>query len=441
MYARRTKGWGAVVTYALVAFAAGCIQEKRRLAADGDATGTNDATGTSDGTGGADATGEGDADGVFEIIDCQGCIIGDACRADGELDGQDPCNVCDPARSLSEWSLRSECDNLPGCVTAAVCNGSSCSYSIADGQCFIEMKCFANGALQDGDVCFACDPARDQTAWTSTRASCNDGDACTYEDVCDDGVCRGQTNDCSDTFDCTLDFCDGGRCVHQVLGNQCLVEGECFAAGASRSGDPCRTCRPLVSSSSLSLDVGLTCEDNDVCTETSTCDVTGTCSAQPTSIDEEPNGSALTAQDIGVATSGEFSETAVRGNIIGADLDVFRWGMVMLNTGAISAPRAEVRFDVPVGVELCLYARCGQMIGSSFAPTVQCGQMQGSALDDKTPGCCAVFEPGAEVSLELSSICAGQALVQGFGFASVRTVGEPDATTCGGYSLAWGATD
>jgi len=51
---------------------------------------------------------------------------------------------------------------------------------------------------------------------------CQDGDACTFDDVCEQGVCTGIPLDCDDGIDCTIDTCsDVFGCVsHETLACQ-----------------------------------------------------------------------------------------------------------------------------------------------------------------------------------------------------------------------------
>ena len=74
----------------------------------------------------------------------------------------------------------------------------------------------------------------------STGNACVDGDACTYDDQCQAGLCIGLPVDCDDNDPCTVDGCSEGDCTHEP-GND---------------GEPC--------------------EDDDPCTTEEYC-TTGTC--------------------------------------------------------------------------------------------------------------------------------------------------------------------
>ena len=88
---------------------------------------------------------------------------------------------------------------------------------------------------------------------------CDDGNACTLEDRCDDSTCSGQLVDlrtwCDDGDDCTVDNCDQLQgCVHDPTetadvcddGNHCTFDSRCNELGECRSTNQyiCRLCDP-----------------------------------------------------------------------------------------------------------------------------------------------------------------------------------------------------
>jgi len=433
----------------LAGLLAGCIEPNRpSINEDGD----------------GDAT-VGDGDVGFEIVACDGCVFARACHADGELNGANPCEVCDVQRSVDGWSAVLEskpcedsdpctdsgvcqagacvappprdCTNLPECVA---CN-AECEQVVAPNTCFIDGACVGQRMGPAGDNCLVCDPLTNQTAWSPTKAGCDDGDPCTYEDTCNDGVCAGQDNTCADVFTCTLDFCDGGQCLHQVARDTCLVNNQCFAIDTGPPGDPCRTCQPSVSTTTLTPAQGASCDDQYACTMVSSCGSDGSCSGELSDIDKEPNDSLDTAQDVGIVAAGGFPSGTVQANIVGNDLDTFRWGMTFTNGGLAFSPSARVAFAAATGYELCIYARCGQVSTSSFAPVVVCQSLSFSSdLDNHTRGCCKAFDGGVTARVSMAATCAGT-VVQGFGYARVRSFDDADAANCGGYSLEWGVGD
>jgi hypothetical protein len=93
-------------------------------------------------------------------------------------------------------------------------------------------------SCDDGNPCTA-DRADPQSpsgcAHHPVRGSCDDGDACTQGDSCENGLCVGAALSCDDGWDCTADTCDPGTgCVHTPTDTWCA------------DGDPCSvdTCQP-----------------------------------------------------------------------------------------------------------------------------------------------------------------------------------------------------
>src|SRR5919204_2418899 len=78
--------------------------------------------------------------------------------------------------------------------------------------------------------------------------SCDDGLACTKNDVCVQGVCKGTPYSCDDNNPCTADACDGaGGCTHTPVsgscddGNACTTNDTCVA-GVCRGTVPAEIC-------------------------------------------------------------------------------------------------------------------------------------------------------------------------------------------------------
>ena len=154
------------------------------------------------------------------------------------------------------------------------------------------------GALQPGPCQRAiCDPLTVQCALAdkAVGAPCDDGDACTVVDSCDDaGQCVGSARDCDDDDDCTADTCtaeDG--CQHTVTpdvacddGSLCTTGEICSAAGecvgqAKDCGDqdPCTedSCAAADGSCLHEVKVDAGCDDGDACTQGDRCSASGAC--------------------------------------------------------------------------------------------------------------------------------------------------------------------
>ncbi len=150
---------------------------------------------------------------------------------------------CDPITGCSSVPRAGECDDGNVCTHDDVCNSET-------GEC---VGTEIAGACDDQNACTEdlCDPSIG-CKHISTMASCDDGDPCTFGDVCDsDGKCEGALG-CDDGLLCTVDICETGiGCVHypkcQQGLNQCIIDS-CDAETGFCQSEP-------------------KCEDFDICTE------------------------------------------------------------------------------------------------------------------------------------------------------------------------------
>ncbi len=155
----------------------------------------------------------------------------------------------------------------PECITPADCGGTdtACQWNTCE-----------NGACGK--------------ATAAGGTPCDDGNACTINDACDNATCVGPTAKCDDGLPCTTDECNvAGKCDHTAVnaacddGNQCTTDtctlnGGCSNApmvGLCDDGDSCTqgdycdgtTCVPAKQK----------CDDQLACT-TDSCDAAGQCS-------------------------------------------------------------------------------------------------------------------------------------------------------------------
>ncbi|MCA9514921.1 MAG: hypothetical protein KC635_08265, partial [Myxococcales bacterium] len=230
--------------------------------------------------------------------DGSACTGGDACDDAGacvgaavSCDDADPCTI-------------DRCDPAAGCVTTPAAAGTACD----DGDpCTIGEACGDGGCVggaarecDDGNPCTAnvCVPGTGCVATLVPNATpCTDGDACTVDDVCAGGVCRGAAAVCDDGDPCTVDACDAELgCVTAPAGDgtacddgdACTVGDGC-AAGACAGGaavdcddgNPCTLdgCDAGVGCLHQPVTGDVACDDGDACTTDDTCDV-GFCVAQ-----------------------------------------------------------------------------------------------------------------------------------------------------------------
>jgi hypothetical protein len=142
------------------------------------------------------------------------CDIGGTCVAEGSINPDNPCEICDPATDEAGWSARTG----EACDTDNACNDSVCSdtgvcevVSVVDCS-DVEGECLSSAS---------CDPA--------------------------DGICKGDAapdnTPCAlDGVTCTADVCLGGRCEHPARDGFCFVDGECLSAGDSPTNNSCVVC-------------------------------------------------------------------------------------------------------------------------------------------------------------------------------------------------------
>ncbi|MFW5966648.1 MAG: hypothetical protein ACOCV2_03970, partial [Persicimonas sp.] len=145
------------------------------------------------------------------------CEIDDGCQAEGDASEDNPCMVCDPDESTSEYS---PADDGIECGDNAICD---------DGQCTCEdgfQDCGEDGCVDfdnDVDHCGACDTECttniEDSSPTCVQGACNvtcddpDETPCISDEVCtdtdtDDDHCGNCFTSCN-----SGESCDDGDCV------------------------------------------------------------------------------------------------------------------------------------------------------------------------------------------------------------------------------------
>ena len=191
------------------------------------------------------------------------CVDGNPCTDDS----------CDPGSGCAYLPNQAPCDDLNACTEDGLCTGGTCVPGKA-------VDC------DDGSVCTddSCDPLSG-CQYTFNAAPCADGNPCTTEDTCVQGLCLGQPADCDDGNLCTDDACDpDSGCVNTPNtapcndGNACTMNETCgggtCAPGAPvvcNDGNPCTddACDPLDGCGSTPNSAA--CDDGDLCTEADLC--------------------------------------------------------------------------------------------------------------------------------------------------------------------------
>ena len=156
------------------------------------------------------------------------CTTKDSCNASGDCVGL--ALDCDDANPCTDDA----CDPSQGCLhkdNKLPCTGDAC---LASGQCSGGKCQGSQQTCTDGNLCTqdSCDKVLgcQNKPWPSP---CWDGNACTAEDTCIAGVCKGGGQlKCEDANQCTVDSCDASKgCGHvaSAPGSSCDSGKTCSA--------------------------------------------------------------------------------------------------------------------------------------------------------------------------------------------------------------------
>ncbi len=210
--------------------------------------------------------------------DGDACTIGDLCAEGQCVSGEE--KVCDDGNLCTSDS----CEPGSGCVfapTAGLCDdGNQCTQ---DDGC-VEGSCVGGEVIDCDDLNPCTKDVCDKELGcihNAVAGACDDGDPCTVNDTCVNGLCTsGAVVLCDDGNDCTADLCgEAGACNHDPVdgacddGNACTLgdhcdQGDCVSSGllACNDDNPCTTdsCDPV--GGCLHLLNQAPCDDGDVCT-------------------------------------------------------------------------------------------------------------------------------------------------------------------------------
>lgn len=228
---------------------------------------------------------------VFNTATCDDgnpCTLNDVCSLGVCVSGTARiCNDNNPCTTDA-------CLPTGGCSYTPVANGTACNDNTActSGDSCQSGVCTGTAVTcpDDANVCTtaACHPVTGCYQAANT-APCDDGNACTLNDVCAGGLCSaGTLKDCSDGNPCTNDLCSAstGACSYAFNTASCndnnpCTTGDVCSSGVCRGtgtvncddGNPCTTdsCQPGVGCVHTSVTNGTACNDNSVCTTGDSC--------------------------------------------------------------------------------------------------------------------------------------------------------------------------
>ena len=277
--------------------------------------------------------------------DGNACTLQDACSTTGKCESQlvdkcndaNPCTVdsCDGKTGCAHVDSTEKCDDDNLCTVGEVCekglctngtplgcdDGNSCTsdkcisnqikagceFSVLGGSpCDDNNACTSDDACSTGGNCSglkgltcddgmqctvdSCDTGTGCVHLKLNQKPCNDGDYCTFDDICIKGVCVGEEKQqCNDFNPCTKDSCYSPvGCSHVPVPNDppcddglnCTV-GETCMSGQCKSGqvvqcddgNPCTSeqCDPINGECPTKLLNGLECDDGNGCTANDVC--------------------------------------------------------------------------------------------------------------------------------------------------------------------------
>ena len=195
------------------------------------------------------------------------CAIQPVCGAD---------KLCRPTGLMS-------CDDQLSCTVDTCLGMGLCGHEPVKDQCALavvvgssdagagttEIRCFQKDEKHPDDPCRLCDPDKDNKAWSGANGGyCDDHDACTKDDYCSLGVCKGTDyrSQCADTYGCTEDLCDGkGGCLGNPLkSDYCLINAVCYKDRTTHPSGTCNVC-DVTKSQSAWTPVTDICMINNIC--------------------------------------------------------------------------------------------------------------------------------------------------------------------------------
>jgi hypothetical protein len=188
------------------------------------------------------------------------------CETPGQsCNAHDPCAI-DPVCGADKQchpAMLQDCSDELECTTD-ICKGMGlCEHVPKEGTCALPMvvggktvvRCFKEGEKNPDDECQLCKPEESAKSWTGANGgACEDGNKCTKDDYCQNGVCKGvyYGNQCADEYGCTEDLCDGkGGCLgNKLKSDWCLINGVCYQDQSKHPAGTCFVCDVSKSQSS-----------------------------------------------------------------------------------------------------------------------------------------------------------------------------------------------
>ena len=118
---------------------------------------------------------------------------------------------------------------------------------------------------------------------------CDDGNGCTVDDTCNNGVCLGTGKVCDDGVACTTDTCSQDACIFTVTPGNCFIDKVCYTDNAANPSNSCERCTSSLAKEAWTVEPnGTSCDDGDPCSEGDIC-VSGACNGQSSLCPDDGN--------------------------------------------------------------------------------------------------------------------------------------------------------
>lgn len=305
-----------------------------------------------------------------------------------------------------------------GCVEP----GPACALS--PGFCWID-GCVADDTRNPENSCEHCKAGVAARAWTklADAESCDDGLDCTENDICRQGVCRGESL-CSSALDCVTSRCDPTAkvCVDEIRTDMCRFGGECYEKG-QLTPQNCGRCDPAISQTEPVA--GDAYEPNDGLD-------------QATSLTYN-NLVLTTAADQDVAWNGPWTHGTLSPAL---DTDAYTW-LFTVTSGVVNYPVVKVTRVAGVQLDVCVYARCLPEAGENTRPLTkaQCTDNDQTDSDGQWTGCCRTLGASDIVLGPTKVWCErgdDEVTARVEAAVTLRRVVPPVSPACYPYELRWG---
>ena len=363
------------------------------------------------------------------------CGDGDACTVDVCDAGGGPCTYVPMTVA--------DCDDANACTTDSCVAATGCVHVPVAGAC-----------EDDGNVCTLdqCDAGKCAHPLVADASACDDGNPCTTGDGCVQGQCIGNLLDCSGVENaCNTSSCATGSCqAVPKVGGKCDDGDACTTADACQNGAcigdamDCSSLTDACNAGTCSAGAcvkkpaanGTGCDDGSQCTTGDVCSG-GVCAGSPFPDAYEPNNSQPGAV---ISNKTDCQGNATLGAAISPQGDVDWYTFSATDeTFCTFAPNVSLS-GMAADYDLCVFFACQNGKSSSSAVSCKNG-FKTAGGPNGSSGCCSTNAGIAPESAKIDAACTLLSSGDDSGTVWVRVQAKTSAQLCGGYVLTWGAAN